>query len=501
MKTTFSAILVFGFLVPEIISAQPANDNCTGAVVLYQLAECSPFAGTTIDATESVPAETCSGLTGYADDDVWYVFSAITSSPTIYVAGDASFDAVVDLRSDVCNGTSIACVDQKGPGGTEKLYCGNLVLGVSYYIRIYSYGSGAGAQGTFSVCVFGAPPYPPVNNECYNATGIDSPYTNGSTLSATKSAEPITCEGITGSSDDDVWYKFDASWENPTITVVGSPYFDAVVDLRSTPCDGTTLFCADATPMGGTETLKASGLSIGSTYLVRVYSYGDGPNFEGNFTIAVSETVCLACPDYDYYISPGPEWQVHHSLISSDGCNNYQVSVNEGNEYTFKTGCGDGASADFDTYLDLYDADCNSISSNDNSCEENLSKLVWVATYYGFAHLNIHGSDPGAYGSYYLAYEISDAASVPRPSDETSLPYRFSIYPNPASSAFQVESRQVSFTELVLFDITGRPMRKFETGPRTKFQLTDLQQLAPGLYILALRTSDGWVHERIEITR
>jgi hypothetical protein len=501
MKTLFTVIIVTLFFPVEIVYSQPGNDDCPGATVLPQTAECSPTNGTTIGATQSIPAIICSGLTGNADDDVWFTFIAITSNPTIYVTGESSFDAVVDLRADLCDGIPLTCVDAKGPGGTEKIYTGGLAVGSSYLIRIYSYGTGASTKGTFTVCVFGAPPYPPINDECYNSTPVDCP-TYGTTISATKSLDPITCEGITGSSDDDVWFIFEASVVNPTITVVGFTYFDAVVDLRSVPCFGTPLFCADATAMGGTETLKASGLTIGSMYLVRVYSYGDGTSSMGEFTICVSETVCLSCPDYDFYLSPGPAWQVHSSLISSEGCNNYQIPVNTGNEYTFKTGCGNGATADFDTYLEFFDVNCNSISGDDNSCESNRSKIIWEAPYDGYAYLNIHGSNPDAFGSYSLAYEISDPVSVPEPSEDKTLPNLVNVYPNPASSTFQIESRQqVSFTKVVVYDYTGRMIRIFRMNTPAISFVSDNLQLAPGLYILAIETDKGWVYKRLEIIR
>ena len=501
MKTLFLAIFTALLIQVELIHAQPGNDNCTGAAVLVQTAECSPVSGTTVNATQSLPAIICAGLTGNADDDVWYTFTATTSNPTIYVIGDPSFDAVVDVRSDLCDGINIYCADAKGPGGTERVYTGGLAVGSSYLIRIYSYGYGASTQGTFSVCVFGAPPYPPINNECYNATPIDNP-SYGSTINATKSLDPVTCGGITGSSDDDVWYIFTAATVNPTITVIGGTYFDAVVDLRSVPCTGTPLFCADATPAGGIENLKASGLTIGSNYLVRIYSYGDGTNSMGDFTVSVSETVCLTCPDYDFYLTPGPEWQVHYSLISSEGCNNYQISVTAGNEYTFKTGCGDGATADFDTYLKLSDFNCDSISGDDNNCEENRSKIVWEAPFNGFVYLNIHGSNPEAYGTYALAYEISDPVSIAGTSIDKSLADLVNVYPNPTSAAFQIETgQQVSFTKVVVFDYTDRMIRIFKMNtPVKSFASGDLK-LPPGLYILAIETNYGWVHKRLEIVK
>jgi Secretion system C-terminal sorting domain len=506
MKSIVTFILVPLLFFVEFLFAQPVNDDCSGATVVTQTANCSPTPGTTVNATQSAPAIYCNGLEGYADDDVWYVFTATTHSPTITVIPAAGFDAVVDLRSGSCDGTTIYCSDAKGPGGSETIWTYGLLIDEYYYIRIYSFGLGSSTQGNFTVCVYGTLPPPPSNDDCPGAMGIgEGPFCSpqsGTTASATQSVAPILCDGSTGYSDDDVWYKFIPYTSNPTITVAGTPLFDAVVDLREGPCDGTTIFCADATGAGGTESIKAAGLTIGDNYLIRVYSYGSDPNSQEEFTICVYETVCLNCPDYDFTFSPGLDWQIHSSTTGSLGCNIYQFNITAGNEYTFKTGCGDGASADFDTYLELSDFNCNSIAGDDNNCEENRSKIVWEATFNGYAYLNIHGSNPDAYGSYSLAYEISDPVSLPEPFEDKTLQDLINIYPNPASAAFQIESRQlVSLTKVVVYDYTGRVIRSFCMNAPVKSFFSDNLQLAPGLYILAIESNKGWVYKRLEAVR
>ena len=283
-KKFYFLILLFSSLI-TIGYSQPANDDCTSAITLTQTATCSTTSGTTVGATQTIAASPCDGT---ADDDVWYKFVAASTNPTIKVVGLSSFDAVVNLRSGSCTGTSIACVDVSGTGGTETIYASGLSIGTTYYIRVYSYSIATSAQGAFTICVYGVPPAPS-NDECTSAITLTQTATcsttSGTTVNATQTIAAISCGGFTGYADDDVWYKFVATSTNPTIKVYSST-IDAVVDLRS-GCTGSNIACADATDGIGTETLNSSGLTIGSTYYIRVYSFGSGTSNQGAFTICV----------------------------------------------------------------------------------------------------------------------------------------------------------------------------------------------------------------------
>ncbi len=271
-----------------ITTPPPANDECTNAITLTQTTTCTATNGTTLGATQSLAAITCATYTGTADDDVWYKFVATSATPTITVVGLSTFDPVIDLRSGTCTGTNINCADATTGGGTETISATGLTVGSTYYIRVYSWGSGSSTQGAFTICVFGAAASAPANDLCANATTLIQTATctptNGTTVGATQSIAAAPCAGT---SDDDVWYKFVATTATPTITVVGSAGFDAVVDLRSGACTGTNITCADATLGGGTETIYASGLTVGTTYYIRVYSWGSGTSTQGTFTICV----------------------------------------------------------------------------------------------------------------------------------------------------------------------------------------------------------------------
>ncbi len=291
-----------GDIVVTLLSlpSAPSNDDCANATSLSVSASdtcTTSVSGTTVSATQSIAAISCNGGTGNADDDVWYSFVATATAHDISVT--TSIDAVIDLRSGACNGVNIACEDSVIVGGSELMNATGLTIGTTYYVRIYSYG--AADNGTFDICVT-TPPQPPSNDDCSNATSLSISPTDtcvtsvsGTTENATQSIAAITCNGSTGNADDDVWYSFVATSTSHDITVTPGTIRNIVVDLRSGACDGTNIDCANDTTGANAEVLNATGLTIGTTYYVRVYSNG-GATRVGTFDICVTTPVIIPGP-------------------------------------------------------------------------------------------------------------------------------------------------------------------------------------------------------------
>ena len=123
---------------------------------------------------------------------------------------------------------------------------------------------------------------------CSLATSISvtancSSPTNGTTIGATE-----TIPGCSGNADDDVWYSFVATATAHQIVVVPSGGMDAVVQLFSGPCSTlNSLVCRNNGFTGSTETINATGLSVGVVYRIRVYHAGAGSG-SGTFSICVT---------------------------------------------------------------------------------------------------------------------------------------------------------------------------------------------------------------------
>jgi len=114
--------------------------------------------------------------------------------------------------------------------------------------------------------------------------------TNGTTFGATASSQ-ATCTGI---ADDDVWYTFVANSTTHQVTVTGIAGFNAVVQIMSGTCAGTltSMQCVNATGSGVAEVVSLTGLTIGTTYYVRVYhnGAGEGVSASNSFTICITST-------------------------------------------------------------------------------------------------------------------------------------------------------------------------------------------------------------------
>ena len=108
--------------------------------------------------------------------------------------------------------------------------------------------------------------------------------TNGTTSIATQSQI-----GCTGSADDDVWFSFVATASIHTVTVTPDTLYDAVLEIFSGSCGSlSSIACQDATIIYSPEVATVSGLTIGATYYVRVYSYFSSSFDRGTFSICVT---------------------------------------------------------------------------------------------------------------------------------------------------------------------------------------------------------------------
>lgn len=118
-----------------------------------------------------------------------------------------------------------------------------------------------------------------VNDECTGAIEIPvNQNTNclqtafGSLAFATASIQGNTCGGTID--DDDVWFKFTATSTSHYITILGPNYTTAPFNINYVLYTGT---CGLLTQFGGCVTANnntATGLTVGQTYYVRVYSTG-----------------------------------------------------------------------------------------------------------------------------------------------------------------------------------------------------------------------------------
>jgi gliding motility-associated-like protein len=135
-------------MLAQMSFAQPANNDCTGAITLTPSPVCNPVTGNTAGATQSLV-----GCTGTANDDVWYTFTATQTGHAVNVSGNGTFNPVLQVYSASCGGTSLACLNQTAAGGTESYQATNFVIGNQYWIRVYDFAAGFPSNTTFIICV------------------------------------------------------------------------------------------------------------------------------------------------------------------------------------------------------------------------------------------------------------------------------------------------------------------------------------------------------------
>jgi hypothetical protein len=132
--------------------APPSNDDCGSAQSLSEIS----INGTTIGATQSMPANICNGYAGTANDDVWYQFIPSKSGTVIIsMQGSENFDGVLEAFSGDCNSlVSLLCSDSSQFGGREELTL-NVTAGITYKVRLYNFYPDLSARGTFNIAVSG----------------------------------------------------------------------------------------------------------------------------------------------------------------------------------------------------------------------------------------------------------------------------------------------------------------------------------------------------------
>ena len=187
-----------------------------------------------------------------------------------------------------------------------------------------------------------------------------------------------------------------------------SASFDTYMNIRD--ANGTQLTSNDDGACGNTGSYIAYQPTQSGYLYLTVRGYGTST---GSYTLAYKKG-CVNLPDYHYPITAYNSWSTHSSQTSSGSCTDYKIYktwMDAGYAYTFKTGCDDGATADFDTQLELYDSDGTRIAFVDGGCESSRSKLVYLPAQSGYMYLKVKGYSSYV-GSYTLAYKRETAPLI-----------------------------------------------------------------------------------------
>jgi hypothetical protein len=253
------------------------NDDCLGAVAITPSTTCNPIPFSVANATGSLPAASCSPG-GLVEADVWFSFVAQSTAARINVAAVNGSDPVIQYFSGTCgNLISRGCSDFFIEGFDENLTATGLVIGQTYFVRVYDYRGLASPANDFTICITNLTI--PANDNCAGAIQLPTLPAGQATYTYFNSALATQSQaGCAGNANDDVWFSFVAG-QNPagtTVNVGGDLDFSTVFQVFSGSCGNLVpVQCVNNVTTGNydVESQLFTNLVAGQTYYVRVYDF------------------------------------------------------------------------------------------------------------------------------------------------------------------------------------------------------------------------------------
>ncbi|HEX7847749.1 MAG TPA: T9SS type A sorting domain-containing protein [Chitinophagaceae bacterium] len=400
------------------------NDLCAGAIMLTSGFTCSYTTGTTVGSTVTSGSTGCGGGPSAVKYDVWYSFVAQSTNPTITLNNvGANFTSPkIEIFSGSCAGSSVFC------GNASPSVSPTLTIGNTYYIRVFSTNNPIPATlGNFDICI--TDPGPPTNDNCSGATSLSSATSciniAGTLAYATSSSPSVssTCSGTPGA---DVWYSFVAQSAFPTISLssIGSGLGTAYIQILSGTCGAfTSVACISGT--AGTLNLLpgGTGLTVGNTYYIRIYSPVASPGGSNmGFNICITNPATTSSAQVEVSksyvnitkgttggsVEPGDILEIRATLVirsgSIDSVAYYDtLEHNKGLTYepvTLATKTNEGKV--YKAFTDSYDSDAGTLtalSNLDTAIRIHIGRYA-TADYRGTTIQNT--SFPRFYGSTYI---------------------------------------------------------------------------------------------------
>jgi len=496
----------------------PLNDNCSGAFALTvnpALTCTAVTSGNVKAATDSGVAVPVDGIEGVANDDVWYKFVATASSQKITINNiDYSDFEFYYLVGEVFQGTCDGLVSLVEFEGGDSQIVNGLTIGQTYYVRVYTESDEEGADTTFDICVTTLPGAP-ANDNCAGAVTLNASATTtcaavtaGGLISATDSGVAIPADStVEGTPNDDVWYQFVATSTSHKIDITNIDYsdyefYDLVHEVFQGTCDGLVSL-AESDP----NTSVVTGLTVGQTYYIRVYSYSDEDGADTTFNICVTTPPnppanddcvnAIALTVGNSLTSNAVESTVagatNSTGVANPDCGTYTggdiwfsaVVPADGN-ITFETGAS-GTNTSFDSVIAAYSGTCGSmtqIGCIDQGSANNFSKLVLTgrtpgevvyARVYKYSTSTVHPFVMSAYNTTLSVGGFDNA--------------NFAYYPNPVKNVLNLSYTQ-NISDIAVFNLLGQQVMT-KTVNSNSGQV-DMSNLSAGTYMVKV-TADNQV--------
>lgn len=381
-----------------------------------------------------------------------------------------------------------------------------LAPNTTFYVKVVAVGTGGESTGCSSTMFTTVPP-PPANDDCSGAITLTvnpdqncGVVTAGYTLGATDSG--LVPDPCYGNPDDDVWFKFVATATSHKISLtnivsIGSDDdTDTYFQVLNGACGSlSSVFCSD--PTSGVLT----GLTVGSTYYVRVYSYyGAGSNQSFNICVgtfppppandACSGALVATSFPYNYTQSDAAGATNNAGLITacSDGMNDGTWFTFTGNGSAFNITVTMPSGSDFDPQIGVYSGTCSNLVCTDTVDDngEGEAETISIPTVAG----TVYYVNVGNYSSFSDEPEGTFTINITNgalgTSETIANKNSIKVYPNPFSEVLNI-SDVSNLKSISISDISGRLM-KTVSSPTTMLHLGELKS---GMYLVTLEMKDG----------
>ena len=265
---------------------------CTGDIVVNSTTY-SAAGLTTCGFGDDYSSTDACGSSYMNGDDIVIEWTPTTSEcVSVNLTNTGTYTGV--FITDGCpNDAGVSCLaSNTSSTGNPSIGSYNVTAGQTYYITVSTWPT---PQCTaFDIDIVACPP-PPANDECTGAYTVPvnpigsscATTVSGTIAAATASYQSNSCGNTLD--DDDVWFEFTATSTDVEINlnnVVGgtTDLYHSVWDVG---CGGfgaaTALVCSDP------NTSTVGGLTIGNTYLVRVYSWSSTTTYNTTFDVCINE--------------------------------------------------------------------------------------------------------------------------------------------------------------------------------------------------------------------
>lgn len=363
----------------------------------------------------------------------------------------ANYNTFMELRNNLC---TLLTSNDDGCESNRSSITWNSGSGGYYYLTVR--GLNNIHAGNYTMAHIATP----------NPLPLTAP-TGLSTISVTPVSFTARWNGVTGATG----YRIDVSTVNNFATFV-SGYNDLNV--------------------GNVFSYNVTGLTCSTTYYYRVRATNaNGPS--GNSGVITYSPSPYLHP----LVTPTTSWQWHESNHGINDSRRYRVSISPGRLYTFKTGCGDGATATYDTQLYLYNNNCALITSNDDGCSipMNTSIINWSSGIYsGDAYLIVKAFGLN-YGSYKLVYRYTTAKNGTLSSDEViviSDDNYFSAFPNPIEAGQELSIEGLSENSIIsIYSLDGKLIGSINCSENNTLKYKIPSELQAAVYMIKIETDSG----------